>query len=301
MDRRHFLGTMGCAAAFAAKGAPVWANAALGDMTISTLSDGYLTLPPDFIFGPMPKDELTEVLLPYGVDQGSLQSQCNLTLLRSGDRTVLFDTGAGPEFMTSAGQLIDSLDAAGVAPEDITDVVFTHAHPDHIWGVLDDFDEPLFYEATHHIGRVEHDYWMDPDTVNTIGTARATFAVGAARRIEAIQGQLQLFEDGAEVLPGIIAQMTPGHTPGHMAFVASSGAASALILGDAIGNDHVALARPDWNSGSDQDMETAAATRVRLIDQITTDDLQVVGFHFGGGGLGRIVTEAGMRRFVAAG
>ena len=300
MDRRRFLTALGCASAVAVKPSLSWANTSVGDMTLSTLSDGYLTLPPDFIFAPMPKDELAGVLAPYQVDATSLTPECNLTLLRNGDRTILFDTGAGLEFMNTTGLLIDSLDAAGVAPEDVTDVIFTHAHPDHLWGVLDDFGDPLFYDATHHIGRIERDYWIDPNTVDTIGDARTTFAVGAKRRLEEIAGQLNVFEDGAEVVPGVIAQLTPGHTPGHMAFVVASGNDAALILGDAIGNDHVALARPEWNSGSDQDMETAAATRVKLIDQITTDDLQVVGFHFANGGLGRLSSEGGVRRFIAA-
>ncbi|MEM8579222.1 MAG: MBL fold metallo-hydrolase, partial [Pseudomonadota bacterium] len=63
---------------------------------------------------------------------------------------------------------------------------------------------------------------------------------------------------------------------------------AALILGDAIANHHVALARPDWIAGSDQDGARGAATRLRLLDRIMAEDLRVVGFHMPGGGLGRI-------------
>ena len=175
-----------------------------------------------------------------------------------------------------------------MTPEDITHVVFTHAHPDHIWGLLDEFDDPLFYNATYMMGRGEWDYWWNPETVNTIGDARAAFAVGAKRRMQAIEDAVVLFEDGQEILPGILALSTPGHTPGHMAFEIRHGATAALVLGDAIGNHHVAFQRPDWESGSDQDMALAAKTRGMLFDKIMADDLAVVGFHLPNGGIGRV-------------
>jgi glyoxylase-like metal-dependent hydrolase (beta-lactamase superfamily II) len=187
---------------------------------------------------------------------------------------------------------MDALDAEGLTPDDITDVIFTHGHPDHLWGVLDDFDEPLFLNAAYKMGQVERDYWMDPDTVNTIGEARASFAAGASRRIEAIDGMLETFEDGAEVAPGVTAMATAGHTPGHMSFAVSSGDTTVMVIGDAVSNDHVAMARPDWPSGSDQDTEMGAATRARLLDQLATDQMLAVGFHMGGGGLGRVERRA---------
>ena len=78
-------------------------------------------------------------------------------------------------------------------------MVFTHAHPDHIWGLLDEFDDPLFTEATYMMGRDEWDYWWNPETVNTIGEARAAFAVGAKRRMEAIEDAVELFDADQEI------------------------------------------------------------------------------------------------------
>lgn len=261
----------------------------LGDAELVTLSDGNLSLPAEFVFGPAPQDALAELAPRLGIDLAApLTPPCNVTLLRSGDRLVLFDCGAGPAFQASAGRLIDALDAEGVAPDDITDVIFTHAHPDHLWGVLDDFDEPLFLNASHKMGRAERDYWMDPDTLQTIGEARASFAAGASRRIEAIAGMLETFEHGAEVAPGVTAVSTPGHTPGHTSFAVSAGDTTVMVIGDAVANDHVAMARPQWPSGADQDLETGAATRARLLDQLATDRMLAVGFHMAGGGLGRV-------------
>jgi len=195
--------------------------------------------------------------------------------------------------------LLTSLEALGVAPEDITDVVFTHAHPDHLWGLLDDFDDPLFTQARYMIGRREWDYWMDPDTVNTIGEARASFAVGAQRRLAMIEDNITFFEDGDEVLPNVAARASFGHTPGHMAMEVRQGSQAVMILGDCIGNHHVAFERPEWHSGSDQDAETAAQTRLSLLDQLSHEKTRVIGYHLPGGGMGFVDKTASGYTFVA--
>lgn len=302
MDRRQFLAS---AAALGAAGAfprMAFAQSAIGigEGRLRTLSDGHLTLPADFIFGPTPKDHLAEVLAPFGMDPGApLTPPCNLTLWQEEDRVVLFDAGAGTGFQPSAGQLPAALDAAGIAPEDVTHVVFTHAHPDHFWGVLDDFDDPMFPNAEHMIARSEWAYWTDPTTVAAVGPARAAFAVGASRRLEALEDALSFFNDGEEILPGIAARATPGHTPGHMSFEIRRGGDAAMVIGDASANDHVGLARPDWPLGSDQDPALAARTRVGLLEQIAAGKMAAVGFHFAHGGLGRVEAAGDGFRFVA--
>lgn len=302
--RRSFIKT-GTAALGAAALLPArWAAASvmLGDMEVLSVSDGNLTLPADFILGTMPQDELPGILTEFGISRDApLTPPCNVTVMRQGDRVVLFDTGAGHAFQASAGQLLDALDAVGIAPDDVTDVVFTHGHPDHLWGVLDDFDDPLFANATHMIGQTEWDYWMNPNTVDEIGAERAAFAVGAQRRLEMIEDAMTFFGDGEEILPGVAARSTYGHTPGHMAFELRGGSESLMVVGDSIGNGHVAFARPQWASGSDQDPETAAQTRLSLLDQIATDQMRLIGYHVTGNGIGRAERKDGAYRFVPEG
>ncbi len=288
LSRRAFL--TGAAAIPLAGAMPriTAAEIPLGRATLTTVSDGHLVLPAEFIFSPMPQEELGPVLKDLGLDAAAgLQPECNVALYRDGEHTVLFDAGSGADFMPTAGTILDSLDAAGVAPDEVTHVVFTHAHPDHIWGLLDDFDDPLFANAQHMMGRKEWDYWWNPETVNTIGDARATFAVGARRRMEAIEESVVLFDDGDEILPGIAAVASHGHTPGHMSFELRNGSDAAMVIGDAIGNHHLAFRKPGWPSGSDQDLETAAATRMALLDRLVREKMQLVGFHLPGGGIGR--------------
>jgi glyoxylase-like metal-dependent hydrolase (beta-lactamase superfamily II) len=270
----------------------------LGDIEIMSASDGTLVLPTDFFFGELPQEELAEILAQHRLTSGTLEPPCNVTVMRRGSDVVLFDAGSGASFMPSAGALVDSLDALGIAPEDVTHVIFTHAHPDHIWGVLDDFDELVFPEARYMIGQEEWDYWRDPDTVSTIGEARASFAVGAQRRMAAIENRCSFFADGQEVLPGVMAIATFGHTPGHMAFELRQNNEALLIGGDAIGNHHVAFARPEWASGSDQDPDRAALTRASLLDRLAHEQVPLLGFHLPEGGLGRVERKDSGYQFV---
>ncbi len=299
LDRRQLLASLG---GLALCGGPSASFARtvmqLGSSEVIGLSDGNLVLPGSFFFNGLPQEELAAILSKHDVSRDQLEPPCNLTLLRQPDKTVLFDAGAGPAFMPSAGELLGSLEAEGLTPEDITHVVFTHAHPDHLWGILDDFDDPVFPEAELMIGQAEWDYWMDPNTVDTIGDGRASFAVGAARRLAAIEDQINFFNDADEILPGVMAHATPGHTPGHMSFEIRDGSNAVMVGGDAIGNDHVAFERPDWASGADQDTDLGAKTRMRLLDQLVADDIALLGFHLRHGGLGRVERTADAYRFL---
>jgi glyoxylase-like metal-dependent hydrolase (beta-lactamase superfamily II) len=299
VNRRRVLAGMGAAAlAHGPLRAFALTSTQIGRYEFVSVSDGNLVLPRSFFFDGLPQEELAQVLAPFDLPQDQLAPPCNLALLRNDERVILFDAGAGPAFMPSAGSLSESLDAAGVAPEAVTDVVFTHGHPDHLWGVLDDFDDLVFPNARYHMGQVEWDYWRDPATVDTIGAARAAFAVGATRRLAAIEDRVAHFSDGDEVLPGIMAQASFGHTPGHMSFLLGGHSDALMIGGDAIGNHHLAFARPGWASGSDQDPERGAKTRQRLLERLADERIWLMGFHLPQGGLGRVERRGESYRFV---
>lgn len=299
LDRRRVLASLG---ALPLCTAPSFGfsqtRITMAQTEVFSVSDGNLVLPGEMAFGGLPQAELQEILAEMGVSASEQRPPCNLTLLRQENRTILFDAGSGSGFMPSAGTLLDSLDTIGVSPDDVTHVVFTHAHPDHLWGVLDDFNDQVFPGAELIIGQQEWDYWTDPNTINTIGEARASFAVGAARRLVAISDNIRFVQDGEEILPGIMAHATFGHTPGHLSFEIRSGSNALMVGGDAIGNHHVAFVRPDWPSGSDQDTETGIKSRMRLLDQLATDQMLLLGFHLPKGGLGRVERRGNAYHFV---
>ena len=298
IKRRSFLKAASCLPLSLGIPNLVHSEINFGSTKITTVSDGSITLPASLTFDTMPKNELELIINEFSLSQDQLVRECNVTLVETENRKILFDVGAGIYFLDGMGAILDNLDEQGLAPEDITDVIFTHAHPDHIWGVLDDFDDLLFPEAMYHIGRVEWDYWWNPETVNKVDESRVQTAVGAKTRFEALQDQIEFFDDGDEPIPGVLALMTPGHTPGHMSFEIANGSQSALIVGDALNNHHVAFKRPNWLSGLDQDPEMAAVTRQKLLTRSSNEDMLLIGFHLPQGGIGRVVQSGNEYSFV---
>lgn len=285
LNRRHFIHA---AAALGFSASRSWAitDISLDDFSIRTVSDGKLVLPMEFLITPdVDRAEIEPILTDAGITGDTVDSPLNVTLVQRGDDLILFDAGSGPDFMPTAGDLPDALDAIGVTPDQITHVVFTHAHPDHIWGVLDDFDEPRFVNARHMIGRIERDFWIDPATMNAVAPSRQSFVAGASRRIETLGDVLEVFEDGDEVVAGVTARLSPGHTPGHMSFDLGG---RAFVTGDMVTNAHLGFRRPLVYSGSDQQPEIAAETRLKTLEMLSESELTVIGYHLPDGGIGTV-------------
>ena len=118
--RRDFLAGAGTLPVLAVIPRGVPASVRLGEATFTTVTDGSLVLPGSFVFAPMPEAELARVLDEFSISADRLEPECTVALYRDGANTVLFDAGDGPDFMSSAGILVDSLHAAGVAPGEVT-------------------------------------------------------------------------------------------------------------------------------------------------------------------------------------
>ena len=274
------------------------ASLSVGDFTVYSLSDGHLQLPVSMLAPEAPQEEVVKLLAAAGLPTDEHLPPCNVTLAVRGDDRILFDVGAGANFMASSGQLLDSLEAAGFGPEDITHVLFTHAHPDHLWGVLDDFDDPLFADAVHMIAKPEIDFWMSEEAERVLPEERLAFMAGARRYLGAIEDLLETFEPGAEVTAGVQAVATHGHTPGHTSFELRSGTESAMVLGDAVLHPAISFAHPGWRSGSDQDPDGGIAARTMLLGRLADEQMPFVGYHLPGG-IGRAERKDGAFRFVA--
>ena len=128
---------------------------------------------------------------------------------------------------------------------------------------------------------------------------RQTFVVGAQNRFAVLEDRIAFISGGDEVLPGVEAVATHGHTPGHMSFMVH-GAEPLLIVGDAITNSVISLAHPDWPTGSDQDPQQGAATRTTLLDRLASDKARVIGYHFPHPGAGHVDRADGAYAYVPA-
>ena len=220
---------------------------------------------------------------------GMLRLDLGGFLVRSGDRTVLVDAGVGriDNGKYTGGGFLDALRGYGVAPEDVTDVVFTHLHFDHV-GWATQQGRVVFGNAAYRVHAADWAHFVEsPDA-----------QPGAVRKLSPLAGQLETFDGEATLAPGLTARPAPGHTPGSTVYVVSSGAERALLLGDVV-HSVVELAEPDWEAVFDLDPAAARAVRHALADEVAGSADLVTGGHFPGLRFGRVITSSGHRTFRA--
>ncbi|MGJ8528095.1 MBL fold metallo-hydrolase [Maritalea sp.] len=276
------------------------ATLSLGNAKLHVINDGFMQLPMGFVYGSAPQAERDALLIQNGLALDAVSPPCNVTVLETDEGLIVFDVGGGTNFLSSLGGFFDAFIEAGFDPERVTDVVFTHAHPDHLWGIIDDFDEVIFPEAKMHIARSEFDFWMDKNTISKMNPERQSFAVGAKNRLGELADRFSFFEFGDEILGGIEAVDTSGHTIGHTSFVVHGGDQPTMILGDALTHPIISFEKPNWPTGSDHDMDQGIATRLKLLDRLSHDQMRVIGYHLTNNGVGRVEQSGTAFRFVGS-
>lgn len=212
-------------------------------------------------------------------------------LLRTGERTILVDSGVGPETVPAfawshtRGALPEELSAAGVAPSEIDTVVITHVHDDHLgWTVADGSTEPMFPNARYLIHRADWDLMATTEDEED----RAIFDAVLAPIDRA--GALTLTQAGLRLTPEIGIVHAPGHTPGHQVLLVDAGEGRAIVAGDLV-NHPAQLLQPGLNGRSDHDLELAAATRAGFLERIEREGRIVAAAHLPEA-LGRFVRDA---------
>lgn len=256
----------------------------IGDFLIQAISDGHLTTSLDLLSHIDPA-EAAQLQLKAGVSDPS-SIHINTYLVRGKGRTILIDAGAGG-IKGWGGELRGNLLRAGVQPTDVDTILLTHAHPDHVGGLLDAQGHPVFPNAELLIHPRELSFWEDDGNLaRSNDRARGNFLL--ARQVFAgYRRNLRLLAEG-DVLPGISMVPLSGHTPGHTGYRVESEDHSALIWGDIVHFPHIQIARPDVSIAFDQDPQRAAAARSALLDMVSADQLMAAGMHLGELGFVRI-------------
>lgn len=259
----------------------------IGEFSITAISDGYLSAALESLSNIDPEDA-AKLQRDAGVsDPGAIH--INGYLVRGRGRTLLIDAGAGG-FKQWGGKLLTNLALAGVQPGDVDTVLLTHAHPDHIGGLLDAAGREVFARAELVVHAREVAFWQDDGNLARASErARGNFQF-ARKVFDAYRARMRTFT-GREVLPGIDAVPLPGHTAGHSGFRIESDGRSVLVWGDIVHFPQIQIARPDVSIAFDQDPTLAANTRSALLDIVSADGLLVAGMHLGEPGFARIARQ----------
>jgi glyoxylase-like metal-dependent hydrolase (beta-lactamase superfamily II) len=289
-------------AGVAARALPAFATAHYsfrhGAFDIAVVSDGHLVLPTSFLAPDAPPAERTALLKAAGETGEQYNSPTNVTLIRTASDLILVDMGSGDRFMPSAGKLWDNLKAAGIDKGKITKVVFTHGHPDHLWGAVDDLDDLVTPDATFFVASGEWDFWTGDNATRGLPPERAGFVTGARRNYTAIKDKVTIIKPGDDVVSGLRVINTPGHTQGHIS-LELAGADGLLVGGDVLTHPLISFEHPDWRPTADHVPEQAVATRRKLLDRLAADRAKLIGFHLPYPGIGIVERKDLAYRFVA--
>ncbi|MBV0911005.1 MBL fold metallo-hydrolase [Anianabacter salinae] len=267
----------------------------VGEMTVTALNDGFLHIGPEALSG-IDAAGYDELMRAAFRDPETYPSAVNAFLIESGDLKIMVDAGTGGAMGDTLGKLPMNLAGAGIDPAQITHLVATHLHPDHVGGAVLE-GSALFPNAELVVSETERGFWMDDSNFDDASQGFKQIAQGV---LSAYGDRLSPFSGETEIAPGITSMPLPGHTPGHSGFMLTSGDDALLIWADIVHVPPVQFARPPVTIGFDVDPAQAAETRARILDRAAADRLMVAGSHMTFPGLANITPDGDGFRAVEA-
>ena len=217
-----------------------------------------------------------------------------VTVVKLGDRHILFDSGNGLAQATrTSDTLTENLKGAGIDPGKLSAIIVTHFHPDHIYGLMTKENAQVYASTQISVPEPEYKYWADPGTIAALSEQRQ----GIAKRVQATMPEWKNLEQhpvGKDVVPGVRAVATPGHTPGHTSYLVSSGSQQLMVLGDLTNIPAFNMRNPGWHLGVDQESRRWRKPRARRVfDQAVADKMLLTGYHWGMPGAGTLAKDGG--------
>ena len=247
----------------------------VGSFRIATIHDGMLDAAFEDIVGVAP--QVWEVVHRAAFRPVPPQLACNTFAVEAQGRLMLVDAGCGAT-TPGAGQQVAGLSALGIAPGDVDMVLMTHLHRDHAAGLVDASGQAVFPHAELVVHRDDLDFWRDEATLGRLrdGQKQDFFIAQAvlwayADRVRSI--------GGGEVVPGVSAIPTPGHTPGHTAWLLDSEGDRLLIWGDVVHLPIIQFEHPEAGVVYDFDGPAAAEARLRVLQMLAAERIPVAGVH----------------------
>jgi glyoxylase-like metal-dependent hydrolase (beta-lactamase superfamily II) len=279
--------------------APSFYRFKIGAFEATVVSDGPLPLGPprEGVFSGLSKEEMTKALADNYLSTEHVALEQNALVVNTGERLVLFDTGVGSSKLLgpTAGRLMQSLKAAGIDPKDVDAIALTHAHPDHCWALLAEDGTRNFPNAQIYMTDADLAFWTDEGKLShqVIGP----FVDGARKQLLPNRERMVFVKDGQEILPGIQAMATPGHTVGHTSYAITSEGKTLYNIGDVAHHFVLATERPRLEFVYDTDAKQAVATRLRVFDMLASSRAPFITYHFPWPGIGHVARNGEAFRY----
>jgi glyoxylase-like metal-dependent hydrolase (beta-lactamase superfamily II) len=275
----------------------------VGDIEVLVISDGVLPITARTMATNADPTEYGNWLNDQFLPQDVLDWPLNVVVVRSGGRTILVDAGLGVEFpdFPRAGKTVHRLEAAGIDPSAVTDVVLTHLHMDHVGGLLTEgLKERLRSDLRVHVATREAEFWEAPDFSHTDMPAPVPGALRqiASRFLTEYRGQIKTFETEYEIAPGVLVARNGGHTPGHSIVRLASGGDALTFAGDSVfapGFDN-----PEWHNGFEHDPVESARVRIELLRELAATGEAMVATHLPFPSVCHVATHSDVFRCVPA-
>jgi len=269
----------------------------IGAVEVVALSDGSIGLDTQLL--QTPHRHALDVTLKGAHLKSPLDTSVNAYLIKLEGRLILVDAGTGTLFGPSLNKLPASLRAAGVEPEQITDVLITHVHTDHTGGLMSG-ERRIYPNATLHVDQRELAYWLDADNEQRAPSAKRGFFQQARASLApyVAAGQVRGFDGAQQLFPGLSSVPAPGHTPGHSFYRLDSQGSTLVFWGDVMHAAEVQLADPTVTIAYDVDPEAARAQRLRAFADAARAGYLVAPAHMAFPGVGRLRAEGRAYRWL---
>lgn len=281
--------------------APGFYTFKIGEIEAIALHDGVLVRdrPEGFVTNAT-DEEVGEAYAAAGMPRDKLTITFTALALRLADKVMLIDTGLGEFGPPGTGHLLNNLAASGIEPGEVSAVVISHFHPDHIFGLCRKDGSLLFPNAEILVPEKEWDFWMD-DTRMEAASEAVKGNFGICRQVFGpLADKVRRYAWDAEIMPGLTAVRANGHTPGMAAIRVSSGDQGLLFVADITNNPLVFARHPDWVAMFDMDPAETIATRKRILDLAAAERLRVSFYHAPFPATGYIVKSGGGYEFLPA-
>lgn len=260
----------------------------IGAITCTVLSDGSNTMDVEQIAKTMPasEEDIAAAYEALDLDVAALENHYNCLLIQTDDDTILVDTGFGIGRNEHTGQIFEGMAEHDVQPTDITKVIITHAHGDHIYGLTDEEDNLNFPNATVLFNAVEWNYWYAQ------GKAKGP----ALTVLEKVKPQKHGFFVNEEIVPGVLPLAAYGHTPGHTALLIESEGEQMVHLVDTL-HRLIQFAHPNWSITFDTHKHQSEPTRRDLLGRAAEGEILTMFYHLPFPGLGHVTQEGDAYRW----